>query len=362
MDLEAQIDGSAQAYIVETKLDTGGCPFDNYYMYHEGLILENCWNFRAAFLANGTTSEVRAAFLANVTTSKATVNLNGSSYHMPSWPVKVLPDPKNVVLNNVKINSASMVTNFIREEAGSWEVVVGQRVVKMMLISPWRLERSSPELHLIVYHEIGNFMLVASIVVKGSIPQIWAPCVSVISILKDHTVARYDVVSGLKATKGWHVSTKCRVRLKPKTIIAFHAKTMNTSSQEIESRHVRCHIATAEVDLESLTFRSYWDLVHVVRGDAVRVWWLLRRIGMLKNWMPNRGYVPNARPISHARGYKLNQWSSLVVEQASNNPQMYLHMSFANTAPEFHGHSAIGPSRRTPQSGIIANLELGLPN
>ncbi|WRX35044.1 D-galactoside/L-rhamnose binding SUEL lectin domain - like 10 [Theobroma cacao] len=57
-----------------------------------------------------------AAFLANVgTQSDATVNFDGSSYHLPAWSVSILPDCKNVVLNTAKINSMTVIPSFMHE-------------------------------------------------------------------------------------------------------------------------------------------------------------------------------------------------------------------------------------------------------
>ncbi|WRX34410.1 D-galactoside/L-rhamnose binding SUEL lectin domain - like 10 [Theobroma cacao] len=63
-----------------------------------------------------TGSGLCAAFLANVgTQSDATVNFDGSSYHLPAWSVSILPDCKNVVLNTAKINSMTVIPSFMHE-------------------------------------------------------------------------------------------------------------------------------------------------------------------------------------------------------------------------------------------------------
>lgn len=72
-------------------------------------------NLEAAIYKTGS---VCAAFLANVDTkSDKTVNFRGNSYHLPAWSVSILPDCKNVVLNTAKINSASVISNFVTESS-----------------------------------------------------------------------------------------------------------------------------------------------------------------------------------------------------------------------------------------------------
>ncbi|KAK7323399.1 hypothetical protein VNO77_26871 [Canavalia gladiata] len=95
--------------------------FQNYYMYHGGTNFGR--NTGGPFISTKAavykTGVVCVAFLANISKSDATVNFNGTSYHLVAWSVSILPDCKNVVLNTAKINSASMISSFIREEADS---------------------------------------------------------------------------------------------------------------------------------------------------------------------------------------------------------------------------------------------------
>ncbi|CAL0304087.1 unnamed protein product [Lupinus luteus] len=64
------------------------------------------------------TEDVCAAFLANIgVTSEATVNFEGSTYHLPAWSVSILPGCKNVVLNTAQINSESWIASFTTESS-----------------------------------------------------------------------------------------------------------------------------------------------------------------------------------------------------------------------------------------------------
>lgn len=70
-------------------------------------------NLEATVYKTGT--GLCSAFLANFGTSDKTVNFNGNSYNLPGWSVSILPDCKNVALNTAKINSMTVIPNFVHQ-------------------------------------------------------------------------------------------------------------------------------------------------------------------------------------------------------------------------------------------------------